>query len=287
MRRISTSQMAVIGAAVVSTVLLCIVHTWPSHGKISMPPPMMNSAQGLSIDVVVNSEKAKLKPEILNSVNFIEASLSSERDANKRRQAYDSLISLLSTSRSYILSAWYAEEKANKTSGSSADWEAAGDRFTNAAQFVTDEKEIPAIFQSAVNCFNKSLTLDPKNLDAKVGLGLCAVNDTEHPEQGIKMILDVIAEDSNNLNAQLALGDLSIRRGAPDKAIVRYSNALRIQPAMIDLYVRLADLYKETGDTASAISNLEMYVQHSNDPVMKNDVENDIRSLRESLGKKK
>jgi predicted Zn-dependent protease len=101
--------------------------------------------------------------------------------------------------------------------------------------------------------------------------------------KGISTLLEVVAADSTNVNAQLALADFSVRRNAPDKAIVRYSTALRLRPDYYGLHLNLAELYEQMGDTASAISHLEKYVQIETDPLAKNDVENAIRRLRAHL----
>ena len=112
------------------------------------------------------------------------------------------------------------------------------------------------------------------------------VQGTNDPMGGIKKLLEVVEADSTNVNAQLALADFSVRRNAPDKAIARYSTALRLRPDYYGLHLNLAELYQQMGDTAKAIDHLEKYVQIETDPLTKNDVENAIRKLRAQPPKK-
>lgn len=193
---------------------------------------------------------------------------------------FDSLIRLCGYSKEYAFAAWASEQKAVKNNGSDADWQVAGERYQTAASFQEDQQNVPALYEAAERCFNKAMEIQPKNLDAKVGLAICVVQSGGDPMSGIKMLLEVVAADSTNVNAQLALGDFSVKRGAPDKAIVRYSAALRLRPDYYALHLSLAEQYEALGDTASAISHLEAYVEKETDPLVKNDVENAIRRLR-------
>jgi tetratricopeptide (TPR) repeat protein len=101
--------------------------------------------------------------------------------------------------------------------------------------------------------------------------------------QGISLLLKVDSIDSTNVNAQLELAEFSLKRNAPDKAIVRYQRALRLRPDYYGLHLNLAELYEQMGDAGKAIEHLEKYVQIETDPLVKNDVENAIRRLRASL----
>jgi tetratricopeptide (TPR) repeat protein len=280
MRRISAVQLAVIGAAFVITVLLSFVHTWPAQGK-TIPQATVDPANSVSFDNLIRVSRSTLKPDLQSAVNIVEASITSERDANKRAQLFDSIIHLLSNGKQYVMAAYFSEQKAIKNNGNSADWEQVGERYRNAASFIEDQNSVTPLMVKARSCFDKALALDANNLDAKVGIAICIVESPGgNPMDGITMLLDVVAKDSNNVNAQLALGDFSVKRNAPDKAIVRYKNAMRIQPEFYGLHLNIADLYVQMGDTASAIGELQAYVQKETDPQVKNDVQNAILRLQ-------
>jgi tetratricopeptide (TPR) repeat protein len=282
MRKLSATQWMVIGAAVICTVLLSFVSTTSPEGSAPKVMPQQVAA-GHSLDEQIATARKGMKNDVLITVNAIEGAINTNRDAVERVQMYDSLIRYLGKNKEYVYAAFLSEQKATKNNGSSTDWQQAGERYSSSAGFQEDEQNLPALFEAAMRCFNKAIELDPKNLDAKVGLGICIVQGTGDPMKGISTLLEVVAADSTNVNAQLALADFSVRRNAPDKAIVRYSTALRLRPDYYGLHLNLAELYEQMGDTALAISHLEKYVQIETDPLAKNDVENAIRRLRAHL----
>ena len=238
------------------------------------------SAQGKSLDDQVALARKNLKPDLLPVLSSVESSIHTNRSPIERSHMYDSLSHYLGVNKEYVLAAYFLEQKATEGNGSSADWQQAGERYSSAAGFQQDQQNVAALLDAAMRCFNKSLELDPKNLDAKVGLGMCIVEGTNDPMKGIGMILDVVKADSTNVNAQLALADFSVRRNAPDLAIKRYKNALALRPDFYGLHLNIADLYEQMGDTASALLHLQKYVEIETDPIMKNDVENAIRKLQ-------
>lgn len=279
MRRLTTIQWGLIGAAIVSTVLLGFVRTSPAEGKLQVPVAS-RSADSHTLDEVIAASRQHFSAELRQKVALIEGAVSTERDFVRRGQMFDSLVRLTGMAKEYAFAAWASEQKAIKNNGSGSDWQTAGERYRGAASFQDDPRNVPALFDAAERCFNKAIELEPKNLDAKVGLATCIVEGSNDPMKGIGMLLDVVNEDSTNVNAQLALGDFSVKRGAPDKAIVRYSTALRLRPDYYGLHLSLAEQFQALGDTAAAISHLEAYVQQETDPLVKNDVENAIRRLR-------
>ncbi len=281
MRKLSVTQWSVILLSAVSVVLLSFVSTVSTGENKVVASQEVQAGHSLE-DQIANARKG-MKSDVLVQTNAIEGAINTNRDAIKRGQMYDSIVRFLGLNKEYVYAAWLTEQKAIKNNGSGSDWQQAGERYSSAAGFQQDEGNIPALFDAAMRCFNKALELEPKNLDAKVGLGICLVQGTNDPMKGISTLLEVVATDSTNVNAQLALADFSVRRNAPDKAIVRYSTALRLKPEYYGLNLNLAELYEQMGDTAKAIEHLEKYVQIETDPLTKNDVENAIRRLRAHL----
>ncbi|HEU4719541.1 MAG TPA: tetratricopeptide repeat protein [Bacteroidia bacterium] len=269
----------VFGLAASCIVLLNLVPTFPSEGK-NAALVKQQQQQGPGVDELVKTARSKMAPDLAGKVTTIENAIATERDFSKRGQMYDSLITLLGRNKEYLVAAWYAEQKAVKNNGSGSDWEQAGERYRTSASFEQNDAVLPSVYAAAMRCFSKALELEPSNVDAKIGLGICYVEGTSDPMTGIGMLLDVERADSTNVNVQLALADFAVRSQQYDKAIARYSKALRLKPEYYGLHLNLAELYQQMGDTASAISHLEEYVKLENDPLVKNDVENAIRQLR-------
>lgn len=285
MRRLSGIHWGIIGATIVCTVLLGFVSTTPPEGK--GPKVTMNQQpEGRSLDEIVKQARARLSPQQQQAYAVIDGSIGTERDFIRRGRFYDSLVRIAGTAKEYALAAWLTEQKAITNNGSDNDWQLAGERYRTSAAFQEEPENQPALFEAAMRCYSKAVELNPKNLDAKVGVGICLVESSGDPMQGIQTLLEVVKADSTNVNAQLALGDFSVKRGAPDKAIARYSTALRLRPDYYGLHLNIAEQYELLGDSASAISHLEAYVQIETDPLVRNDVENAIRRLRGNTSEK-
>lgn len=279
MRRLSPKQWSLIGATIFCTVLLSFVST-VSPGDDSQDSSSRNFNPENSLEKQVENARKGMETDMLIHVNALQGSINTNRDHAKGTQLFDSLIRFLGANKEYVYAAFLTEDYAEKNNGSASDWKLAGERYSASTEFEENQENIPALYDAGIRCFKKAIELDPKNLDAKVGLGVCMVRGTKDPMKGISLLLEVVAADSTNVSAQLALGEFSEKRNAPDKAIVRYSTALRLRPDYYGLHLNLADLYEQMGDTAAAISHLEKYVQIETDPLAKNDVENAISKLR-------
>jgi tetratricopeptide (TPR) repeat protein len=283
MRRTTIIQLIVVSCAVISTVLLSFVSTVSPVGHTPATVSSEAIEHGHTLEEQVANARKSMKTDVLIQVNAVEGAISTNRDAVRRGQMYDSIIRFLGINKEYVYAAWLTEQKAVKNIGSGSDWQQAGDRYRVAAGFQQDQHNHAALFEAAIRCYSKAVELEPKNLDAMVGLGSCIVQGTNDPMQGISLLLKVDSIDSTNVNAQLELAQFSLKRNAPDKAIVRYQRALRLRPDYYGLHLNLAELYEQMGDTAQAIYHLEKYVQIETDPLVKNDVENAIRRLRAKL----
>lgn len=178
------------------------------------------------------------------------------------------------------VAAYYAEQKAvidNKPEL----WNKAGERYYNAVRFAKDN-EHALLYQNAIRCFEKVLTEQPGNLDAKTSLGACYVEGTADPMKGIGLLREVIAKDSTHVNAQLNLAFFSVKSGQFEKAIERFNKVLAMKPDYVEAYLFLADAYERTGNKAKAIETLEKYVSIVDDVTIKNEVKNYINKLKQS-----
>jgi tetratricopeptide (TPR) repeat protein len=225
-------------------------------------------------------ERNSLTAEQSGVVASLEHSVHGESDIVRRGILYDSLVAYLGYSGKYVLAAFYAEDKAKHGNGSGTDWVTAGERYRTAASFQQHEDHLPAVFASAIACFEKALQLEPNNLDAKTGLGISMVDGTNDPMSGIKVLQGVEAIDSTHINAQLALADFAVRSQQYDKAIERYSKVLRLKPEYYAIHLSLAELYNAKHDTANVIVHLEAYSVITDDPVMKAEIDQEIENLK-------
>jgi len=177
------------------------------------------------------------------------------------------------------VAAYYAEQKAVIDS-KAALWEKAGERYYNAVRFAKEDKRTP-LYKNAMRCFEKVLSMDSTNLDAKTNLGACYVEGSQDPMKGIGLLRSVVEVDPNNINAQLNLAFFSVKSGQFEKAIDRFNKVLTIKPDYLEAYLFLADAYERTGKKQEAIQTLEKYMNLVDDVTIKNEVKNYINKLKQ------
>jgi tetratricopeptide (TPR) repeat protein len=279
MRSLRPIHLALIGACLLTIVLLSFVSTTPSEGYKSEVAQETEQHPAVPIEAVVQEERSSLKPDQSGVIASLEQAIKGESSVVRRGILYDSLVKYLGYTGKYVLAAYYAEEKAKQNNGSGSDWMNAGERYRSAASFQQHEDHLPAVYKSAIACFEKALQLDPGNLDAQTGLGIAMVDGTNDPMSGIKILQAVDSIDSTHINSQLALADFAVRTQQYDKAIERYSRVLKLKPEYYAIHLSLAELYSAKYDTANVIVQLKAYSAVTDDPVMKAEIDEEISKL--------
>lgn len=192
---------------------------------------------------------------------------------------FDSLAVIWNQLKRPDLSAYFVEEKA-KLLNSSESWNKAGNKYFTSVQFCEDQSEIPVIYQCALRCFNKSLELDPKNVDSKIMLASCYVDGTDTPMEGISRLKELEKTESNNIKLQLTFAFFSVKSGQLDKAISRFNKVIAIDSNYIEAYLHLADAYESSSKPAQAIQMLEAYSDRTDDITAKLEIKKYIEQLK-------
>lgn len=163
-------------------------------------------------------------------------------------------------------------------------WVTSSDNFMRGARFVQDDSKA-TLYQGAINGYKKVLELNPDNLSAKTNLGTAMVESAsllgKQPMEGITLLREVIQKDSSNTEAILQLGLFSITSQQYSKAVERFNQILRIDSSKIDMYVYLGDTYVAMGDKQNAINNYEKYKNLVKDTLIKKDIEEYIKKLKQ------
>jgi tetratricopeptide (TPR) repeat protein len=175
--------------------------------------------------------------------------------------------------------AYFVEQIAERSQTSLA-YSKAGDRYYYSVRFTKDNNEIPALYQSAVRCYEKAIAKDAKNIDAKIQLAACFVEDGKDPMKGIGLLREVEKTDSNNVKLQLTFAFFSVKSQQWDRAIKRFNKVLEIDPLYIEAYLHLADAYEQQGQKNKTIEMLEKYASVTDDAMAKIEVKKYIEQLK-------
>jgi tetratricopeptide (TPR) repeat protein len=276
MKSVKAKQLAVIAGIVGLIVLLLFANTKlpKKEERAASSEHAGNANAGARVSSLVENARKALTTEQRQKVEGLEKALTTGPD---KKQAFENVIAAWDTLRQPAVAAFYTEQAAI-ASPTEKNWEEAGRRYYMATQFL-GEAEKPLLFNKAMECFEKTLQLNPANTEAKISLAACYVEGTADPMKGISMLKEVEKTDSNNVNLQLSFAFFSEKSGQWDKAIARFKKILKIQPDFIEAYLHLADAYENKGDKKGAIESLKKYISLVDDITIKTEVQNYINQL--------
>lgn len=269
------TQIGVLITAVVLFVLLFLApKTQP--GKLETNVSESTPAETVaSIETFITMATKSLKPEEKSNYDALLASA----NASKVDTAYVPVVQFWDKQKRPDFAAYFVEQIADRNQSSLA-YSKAGDRYYYSVRFTKDNNEIPALYQSAVRCYEKAIAKDAKNIDAKIQLAACFVEDGKDPMKGISLLRDVEKTDSNNVKLQLTFAFFSVKSQQWDKAIKRFNKVLVIDPLYIEAYLHLADAYEQQGQTNKTIEMLEKYASVTDDAMAKKEVLKYIEQLK-------
>lgn len=112
----------------------------------------------------------------------------------------------------------------------------------------------------ASNLFRKILKIDPKNIDALHGLGLCYAQRKEY-DKAIKWMLKAIKIAPNVPGFHNNIGNVYKKFGQIDLALQHYREALRLKTPYPDAHNNLGALLFKIGKIKEATEELERAVQ--------------------------
>lgn len=232
-------------------------------------------------------EKAKVgistdaNPELyLNMASkSLEPAKKQELDRFVAARKFDSAATFWDRLKRPDLASYYTEVLAKEINTAEA-WFKAGNRYYYSVQFSQDKSEEPVLYQSAMRCFNKGLSMEPGNTDAKIMLAACYVEGSQDPMEGIRRLKEVEKTDSSNVKLQWTFAFFSLKSRQYDKAIQRFKKVLAVDSTYIEAYLHLADAYEQLGETEQTIDALERYADRTSDVTARLEIRKYIAQLK-------
>jgi tetratricopeptide (TPR) repeat protein len=274
----SRQWIAIAGGLVFFSLLFFINRKAPPSDNAVQQSGHAGNTDTVNFDQVITQSEDSLPISQKQQIDRINNALASSPDS-VHPHLYAQLVKLLDSVGQPILSAYYTEKLAD-VEKSAPLWTHAGQQFYDYAA-LSKETMKNVLVKQAEQCFNHAIKLDSADADARVGLGECLVDGT-NPMQGIATIEGVLQKDSNNRNAQIALGKFSIRSAQFEKAIYRFNRVLVIDPSYKEAYLYLAQAEEGVGNKHEAIANLKKYRIFAPDSSMKAEIDNYIKEKLEN-----
>ena len=269
------TQIALVLTAVVLFVLLFLApktHTGNLETKVNEKAKPTEVA---SLETFITMATKSLK---LDEKKLYDALLKSAT-SSKIDSAFNTVVQFWDKQKRPDFAAYFVEQTAKRKQTSLAYYKA-GERYYYAVRFTKDNNEIPTLYQSAIRCYEKAIEKDGNNIDAKIQLAACFVEDGNDPMKGIGLLREVEKTDSNNVKLQLTFAFFSAKSQQWDKAIKRFEKVLVIDPLYIEAYLHLADAYEQQGQKNKTIEMLQKYANVTDDAMAKQEVLKYIEQLK-------
>ncbi len=236
----------------------------------------------LSTDSILLLSKNSLSPEQIVRINSLENRVISGNVKDQKLAVFHQLAHFWKDSaKSFELYAWYESEIA-RLENSEKSLNFAAHLFLDNLRTEADMslKKWKAI--QAKDLFERSLSINPTNDSATIGLGSCYLfgNISENPMDGIMMIRKVVERDSTHVYANMMLGYGSILSGQYDKAIERFGKVARKHPDNLEAILNLAEAFEQKGDKSSAIIWYEKSLKLINNPAYEDEINHRIAELK-------
>jgi uncharacterized protein HemY len=152
------------------------------------------------------------------------------------------------------ISGTYAEEVAKLEKSENA-WSITGTTYALCVKNIGDnKKEKEYCSKRAINAFEKAISISPDNVDHRVNLAICYVDNPtpDNPMQGILMLRELNTKYPKNVTVLNQLGKLAIQTNQFDKAITRLEDAISVEPNNNTTICLLAQAYNAVGDAEKA-----------------------------------
>lgn len=277
MQKISKSQWILISVSILLIVgLLSLNIKAPNTSKAGEKSTAANTAKALDLNelksVALQSVPGDAKAKIQSLEKKVE-----ETEGTAKTEAILELADAYYAYKQFGVSGFYFLEEAESAKNAEL-FVKAGDAFRDAYRNNNDSTTTPLYVEKAKYAYENAMKLDPKNLDAKTGMGTCYVDASENPMQGIQLLLEVVKEDPENVNANMNLGLFSMRSGQFDKAIARFESVVNKKPSA-ESYALLAEAYEQSGDKKAAIKALTKAKDYVIDPQILEGIDTYIKTL--------
>lgn len=237
----------------------------------------VHQAANVTVATVSEAAKAAIGPGLAVKINNLEAELT-KASAKQQLLLQKQLAASWDDVNQPAPAAFYYQEVASKDNKFES-WLNAGNRFNDAYKLTQDTSAQPVFTLNAVQAFQNALKLNPNSLEAKTGLGVAYVNGGATPMQGIGLLREVVAQDPDNLSANLNLGLFSMKSGQFEKALDRFKTVLKQKPDF-ETYFYLAESYKQLGRKNEAIAAYQKCKELVADPVFGQRIDEYIKELK-------
>jgi tetratricopeptide (TPR) repeat protein len=249
----------------------------PNNGQVAAADAGGQVAPAKFTDILAKA-KQPLTPTLQLRLSNLESSITRGNIKEQGVSAYGALAKLWDSLGNVPIAAHYLGEEA-KLENSENSLTFAANLFLTHSQHAQDPAVRAWEATEAQGLLQQAAGLAPHNDTIQVALANSEVQ-SGNVMQGVQRLLNVTANDPNNIQANLLLGRLSVTSGQYDKAVERLQKVVNQQPDNTEALYFLAEAYKATGKKKEAIAMFEKVKALVHDTSFSNEIDQYIQSFK-------
>ncbi len=215
-----------------------------------------NAPAKIDFEKIIQRVKNRIDSLQRDSVISIESQFAAATNEEEKQNGLKDLIAQWEK-MGYIQIAAYYRKQLAQVDSTKNNWEDTGNAMWAAFQVPADSVVRSFLLENAISAYQKTLLFDSTNVDAKVALSQCLVDDLNgqaRTMEGVFLLREVIEQDSINVGANLLLGRLSITSGQFEKAIMRFQTIVRNDPTNAQAFCYLGETYLSMNKAQEAVT---------------------------------
>lgn len=249
----------------------------PEQGAMTAAPH--NTIQAASFDSIYTAVRQQLPAHAKGEIDSVEKIIGAIQDSSRMAPVFTDLAKVWQEHKQLPVAAYYYA-KAGKLENSEKKLNFAGQLFLDLMHETNSASVQAWEAQQAIECFKRSLELNPANDTTKMALAASYIEGTGETMQGVQLLLGITREKPDNVPANLMLGRLSMQSGQFDKAIQRFETVVKLEPKNTEALYFLAEAYKSKGNKNKAIELFEQVKKIVNKPEFSRDIDQYINSFK-------
>lgn len=202
---------------------------------------------GITIEEFQKDLLSTSNSEFIDSFEIFNQLVSTSNDSLSKIQSYSNIIAFLNRKEQPELASLFVFRKADWIKNTNS-WVLTGDNFINLLLYDSlNSKVINDIKQKAVYSYERAVSLDSNNIEAKLKLAQCYMEIQNEPMLGVQILLKIVEKDPNQIDAQILLSKFGLISGQFEKVAPRLEKILSLQPDNIQALLMKADMFAQQG----------------------------------------
>lgn len=214
-----------------------------------------------------------------DSLTLLESRIDEASDIEKKLEILNKTVNYCYRNKQVSLAVKYEKQKTALSSDAGL-LKKTGDQLMRVSFLEKNPAARLFISNSALDAYNKALQANPDDVDIKVRVASVYMDGTNQVMQGVTLLLEVLDQEPNNLDANLILGRYGIVSGQLDKALKRLNTVIDQDSTIAEAYLYRAEALNGLGKTDEAIADFERCKSLLDNPQLENEIDVFIKELK-------